>query len=62
MKPNQRQLIYTLIRTKPTPCVIDSFATWETCDNRKDEYAQQCRDRKLDGFEFEVAINCYYDE
>ena len=63
MKLKNRTIIYTILRTyKGTnPVVLDSFATYESCKNKCDEYAQQFLDNHIEDFTFEPMTSMYYE-
>ncbi len=59
--PKHRTTIYTILRL-PDVAVLDSFFSFERAEEVAAFYAQDMKDRNVDGFTFPVKCSTYYDE
>jgi hypothetical protein len=64
MKIKNKTILYVVLRTfleNNSSVVLDTFATYESAQDKADEYAQLFVDKGVDGFQFEVVTSIYYD-
>lgn len=60
----KHRIIYVVVRVhleSGTSVVLDSFASYEACKDKADEFAQLFKDKNIDGFIFEPQTSMFYE-